>query len=83
MELSDQLPDGPRRDGYRTAAANILTSLISGYSTADDPRSNALILHGVYDMPKRIGVDEGTLWGDYFYLEALTRAARPDWSDPW
>ena len=25
--------------------------------------------------PKDIGVDEGTLWGDYFYLEALTRAA--------
>ncbi len=83
MELSEQLPDGPRREGYRAAAARILTSLISGYSTAGDASSNALILHGVYDMPKAIGIDEGTLWGDYFYLEALTRAARPDWSDPW
>ena len=39
-----------------------------------DPASNALLLHGVYDKPKGVGVDEGTLWGDYFYLEALTRA---------
>ena len=83
IELADQLPDGARREGYRSAASEILSSLINGYSTADEPGSNALLLHGVYDKPKDVGVDEGTLWGDYFYLEALTRAARPDWSDPW
>lgn len=82
-ELADQLPDGPRRDRYRTAVSDILSSLIGGYSAADDPDSNALLLHGVYDKPKDVGVDEGTLWGDYFYLEALTRAIRPDWTDPW
>ncbi len=42
-------------------------------------RGNALIERGVYDAPKNVGVDEGTLWGDYFYLEALLRVARPDW----
>ena len=83
IELADQLPNGPQREAYRATAANILTSLISEYATAGDPSSNALLLHGVYDKPKGIGVDEGTLWGDYFYLEALTRATRPDWSDPW
>ncbi|MBS2962407.1 glycoside hydrolase family 88 protein [Actinocrinis puniceicyclus] len=83
IELAGHLPAGPRRDGYRAAAADILASLISGYSTAADPRSNALLLHGVYDKPKGVGVDEGTLWGDYFYLEALTRATRAAWSDPW
>ena len=83
IELADQLPDGSRGDRYRAAAAHILESLISGYSAAADPHSNALLLHGVYDKPKGIGVDQGTLWGDYFYLEALTRATRPDWSDPW
>ena len=40
-------------------------------------------LHGVYDLPKGIGVDEGNLWGDYFYLEALTRSARPGWKPYW
>jgi unsaturated chondroitin disaccharide hydrolase len=83
IELARQLPEGPRRDGYRAAAADILASLISGYSTAGDQSSNALLRHGVYDRPKGIGVDEGTLWGDYFYLEALTRATLPGRSDPW
>ncbi|GIM94055.1 glycoside hydrolase family 88 protein [Paractinoplanes toevensis] len=68
---------------YRAAAGRILGSLIDHYSTAARPESNALILHGVYDKPKGVGVDEGNLWGDYFYLEALTRVTRPDWSDHW
>ncbi|MEU4240030.1 glycoside hydrolase family 88 protein [Actinoplanes sp. NPDC026619] len=70
-------------DRYRAAAGRILTSLIDDYSTAGKPDSNALLRHGVYDKPKGVGVDEGNLWGDYFYLEALTRVTRPDWSDHW
>ncbi|HTJ38776.1 MAG TPA: glycoside hydrolase family 88 protein [Dactylosporangium sp.] len=82
-ELADALGTDPAADRYRTAAAQILGSLIDGYSTAREPGSNALLLHGVYDKPKGVGVDEGNLWGDYFYLEALTRAARPGWTAPW
>lgn len=69
--------------GYQDAAARILGSLMDSYSTARHPESNALILHGVYDKPKGAGIDEGNLWGDYFYLEALTRAIHPGWSSPW
>lgn len=82
-ELAGAVADPARADGYREAAARILRSLVDGYSTAGNPAANALILHGVYDKPKGIGVDEGTLWGDYFYLEALTRAAVSDWTSPW
>jgi unsaturated chondroitin disaccharide hydrolase len=70
-------------DRYRAAAGSILESLIARYSTASHPESNALLLHGVYDKPKGVGVDEGTLWGDYFYLEALTRVSRPGWTNHW
>src|SRR5690606_37466513 len=80
LELASLLPDGPDRERYQSAARRILASLIDGYSTANHPDSNALLLHGVYDKPKGKGVDEGTLWGDYFYLEALTRLTRPDWT---
>jgi unsaturated chondroitin disaccharide hydrolase len=83
VELAGLLPDGERRDGYLAAAGRMLASLMAGYSTAQHVDSNALILHGVYDKPKQVGVDEGTLWGDYFYLEALTRATRPGWTSPW
>jgi unsaturated chondroitin disaccharide hydrolase len=82
-ELAGQLPPGPRARAYRAAAGSILASLIADYSTAATPSADALLLHGVYDKPKGIGVDEGTLWGDYFYLEALTRASRPGWTNPW
>jgi unsaturated chondroitin disaccharide hydrolase len=83
LELADQLGADPRGGRYRAAAGRILASLIDGYSTAGNPRSNALILQGVYDKPKGVGVGEGTLWGDYFYLETLTRVTRPGWTCPW
>ncbi len=83
IELATELGAGPQSDRYHGAALRILGSLITEYSTERNPQSNALILHGVYDKPKDIGVDEGTLWGDYFYLEALTRLARPDWTSHW
>lgn len=83
LELAGHLSGSTERQSYRTAAADILASLIGGYCAAGDGRSNALLLHGVYDKPKGVGVDEGTLWGDYFYLEALARVTRPDWCGPW
>lgn len=82
-ELASWLPAGPRRQRYQQGAHDILGSLGASYSTATHPESNALLLHGVYDMPKSVGVDEGTLWGDYFYLEALIRAIDPAWTPYW
>ncbi len=86
-ELARQLeslgPDGAARAAeYRAVSRRILAALVAGYTPADG-ESDALLLHGVYDLPKGIGVDEGTLWGDYFYLEALVRAARPEWNPYW
>jgi unsaturated chondroitin disaccharide hydrolase len=82
LELADRLPAGADADRYRAAAHGILGSLIDRYTPAAGA-SQALILHGVYDKPKGVGVDEGNLWGDYFYLEALTRTQRPEWTCPW
>ncbi|MFY1671454.1 glycoside hydrolase family 88 protein [Plantactinospora sp. WMMB334] len=93
VELADNLADRADAyradaDRYRTAAGQILHSLIDGYATAGHGGERqrgpeALLRHGVYDKPKGIGVDEGNLWGDYFYLEALTRATVTGWSSPW
>ncbi|MFC4072918.1 glycoside hydrolase family 88 protein [Actinoplanes subglobosus] len=82
LELAAFVPPS-LADHYRSSAGRILRSLIDGYSTLDVPGSNALLLHGVYDKPKAVGVDEGNLWGDYFYLEALARVTRPGWTHPW
>lgn len=80
LELASLVPDGDR---YRTAANDILSSLTSAYATRAGDESTALLRHGVYDEPKGVGVDEGNLWGDYFYLEALTRALDPVWEQHW
>jgi unsaturated chondroitin disaccharide hydrolase len=85
-ELADALGDDPRADRYRAAARRILGSLIARYATPGGESSAALLRHGVYDKPKGVGVDEGNLWGDYFYLEALTRfslGASTAWRAPW
>ena len=82
-ELARVLPAGPDRDRYRSAAMAILDSLVESYSTSPGGGSNALLLHAVYDMPKHVGVDEGCLWGDYYYVEALTRATDTDWVSYW
>lgn len=83
QEMAHWLPEDDQRQRYQTAAETILDSLIIHYAAYHQPESNALLLHSVYDKPKSVGVDEGCLWGDYFYLEALTRAANPDWHLYW
>jgi unsaturated chondroitin disaccharide hydrolase len=72
----------PHGDRYRQASTDILHALVAGYTAAGQAPA-ALLLHGVYDKPKNIGVDEGTLWGDYFYLEALHRRRHPTWRPYW
>lgn len=83
-ELARHLPDAdPRAERYRRAARTVLGSLAERYAPAPGSGSNALLLHGVYDLPKHKGVDEGNLWGDYFYLEALHRHLDPTWAPYW
>lgn len=81
FELARQLPDA-EAERYRAAAYDILSVLARSCSTRDHPESNALLLHGVGSKPHGMGVDEASLWGDYFYLEALVRATRP-WTPYW
>ncbi|HEU4326143.1 MAG TPA: glycoside hydrolase family 88 protein [Roseiflexaceae bacterium] len=82
LELALWLPENAGRR-YRTAADAILASLAEHYAPRSPAESNALLLHSVYDKPKSVGVDEGSLWGDYFYLEALTRTLKPGWKLYW
>lgn len=67
----------------RATALAIMDTLVAHYTPGPDDDSNALLVHGVYDMPKGVGIDEGTLWGDYFYLENLVRLSHPDRPSFW
>jgi unsaturated chondroitin disaccharide hydrolase len=83
IELAGVETDALLAQRYSAAADAILNTLASEYAPGSFEESDALLLHGVYDLPKKIGVGEGTLWGDYFYLEALTRRAIVGWRSFW
>lgn len=67
---------------YRDLATSMAVSLATNYAP-DLSESNALLMHSVYSMPNSEGVDEGCLWGDYFYMELLARLRIEDWVPYW
>lgn len=83
LELARWLPDQAKAEAYRAEAVAMIRSLYEHYSSKDQPGSNGLLLQGVYSKPGGHGVNEANLWGDYFYLEALMRLARPEWELYW
>ncbi len=69
---------------YKNAAITILRSMAKKYSTMGKD-SNGLLTDGVYCKDKGnggLGDDECCIWGDYFYLEGLTRLSK-DWNMYW
>lgn len=84
LEACKVMPlDEEHRSRYSKAADEIMVSLIDNYSTKDDPQSNGLLKHATYYYAGGLGVDECNIWGDYFYMEALIRYAKPDWKKYW
>jgi unsaturated chondroitin disaccharide hydrolase len=70
-------------DRYQAAAERAVQALWDRCATRGAETSNALILHGTQNRNTGAGVDEGNLFGDYFYLEALTRLTQPEWIPYW
>jgi unsaturated chondroitin disaccharide hydrolase len=78
LELAKHLPEGDlNKARYEQAARTMLLSLSERYTTKNGPASNGLLKHAVYNKPRGMGVDECTIWGDYFYTEALVRVLTP------
>ncbi len=75
-------------DALRALAKQMVKSLVDRYSVKDPGKSNGLVLHGTYSKKSPYntctpeGVDECVSWGDYFYMEALTRLHK-DWNPYW
>ncbi|MCD8367652.1 MAG: glycoside hydrolase family 88 protein [Clostridiales bacterium] len=80
----------PREEGEQceAMARQMLGSLSRSYAVPKPVPGTGLLLHGTYSKKSPYntctpeGVDECTGWGDYFYLEALTRLTR-DWYPYW
>lgn len=73
---------------YRDLAAQMLKSLADHYAVKSGPIGCGIVEHGTYSKKTPYntctpaGVDECVSWGDYFYMEALTRFVK-DWELYW
>lgn len=77
------LPENdPDKKAYQAAMHCMLRSLIDSYANRDIKPGAPLLRHGVYSWHSGKGVDEGNIWGDYYYLEALLRFYK-DWNPYW
>ena len=83
-----QFLDSEEAAYYRKQARLMMHSLYTNYRVTDPCTSNGLVLHGTYSKKSPYntctpeGVDECVSWGDYFYMEALTRL-KGDWISYW
>lgn len=87
LEMAPFLPEeeAARCRGF---AARMTQSLAEHYAVKPEDHANGLLLHGTYSKKSPYntctpeGVDECVVWGDYFYMEALTRLTQ-DWTPYW
>jgi len=74
LDLARQTEDPLNRDKYEQAALKMLDALVQPeYLAIDTPGWEGILKHGVYHTKKNLGVDESVMWGEYFFVEALTK----------
>jgi unsaturated chondroitin disaccharide hydrolase len=83
LELA-ALAGGPDGDRWRAVAETTLETLASA-TYLDRSRGEALLAHGVADLPHGNGIDVGLVYGDHYFVEALLTwlgGARPSCAAP-
>ena len=78
-----RLATGDESSRYRNRALNMLERLIKDCFETD-VNAQGLLKHGTYHAHQALGVDTYTIFGDYFFLEALLQATgqAPDFWGP-
>ena len=67
--------DPVKASNYRACAERILETLISPeFLASETPGWEGILKHGMYHQRKGLGVDESVMWGEYFFVEALSKA---------
>ncbi len=89
LEMADRTESPEDKRRYRKLASALMAAVIQECAVKDHEISNGLVLNGTYakhseynGIPKDRGVDECVSWGDYYYMEALTRLST-NWEPYW
>jgi unsaturated chondroitin disaccharide hydrolase len=72
--------DPARARLYHDYALRIVDTLTgSEFLAHTTPGWEGILKHGIYHGRKGLGVDESVMWGDHFFLEALSKVVGDDW----
>ena len=82
LEALPMLDDGEFKDVCLGAETTMLRSLINNYTSDEHEQLSPILYHGVYSWHSGKGVDEGNIWGDYYFMEALVRNSKK-WNPYW
>jgi unsaturated chondroitin disaccharide hydrolase len=75
LSLARLTGDAARARLYHEYALRILDTLTtSEFLAIETPGWEGVLKHGMYHQRRGLGVDESVMWGDYFFLEALSKA---------
>jgi unsaturated chondroitin disaccharide hydrolase len=76
LDLAQLSRDSAGRRKYEETALKMLDALVQPeYLASQTPGWEGILKHGVYHTKKNLGVDESVMWGEYFFVEALTKVA--------
>ena len=74
LDLAKLTGDPARAYLYHTYSLRILDTLTEPeFLAVETPAWEGILKHGIYHQRKGLGVDESVIWGDYFFLEALSK----------
>jgi unsaturated chondroitin disaccharide hydrolase len=74
LDLERQTESDDRARVYRDTATAMLDALVQPeYLASGTPGWEGIVKHGVYHTAKKLGVDESVMWGEFFFVEALTK----------
>lgn len=77
LDLAKQTKDAVKAVAYQQTALQMLDALVRpDYLANETPGWEGILKHGVYHTAKNLGVDESVMWGEYFFVEALTKVVR-------
>lgn len=74
LDLADATTDPTQARAYRDFALTSLLSLSKEYLGSKTKGFEGILNGGVYHIHKDLGVHEAVLFGEYFYVEALSKA---------
>jgi unsaturated chondroitin disaccharide hydrolase len=75
FNLARLTPDRVRARAYEDFALRTVETLTKPpYVDTADERWEGILKRGVYHIHKGLGVDESVMWGEFFFVEALTKA---------